>query len=114
MTGTRPVCATPTARDLAKAQEAHEAGVFVSRLRRAREDFGLTQAQVAKVLGCSRVTLSYFETWQAHPSVVIALRIAAFYETTVEDLWGDVKGSALYEHPFRGQQHLAPGTEPQS
>jgi len=56
-------------------------------LRAAREARGLTQAQLAELVGVSRKTINTVENGIFVPSTVIALKLAWALETRVEALF---------------------------
>jgi len=47
----------------------------------------LTQQELANTIGVSRQTIVALEKGQYNPSVALALRFAAFFNTTVEELF---------------------------
>ena len=60
---------------------------LVSRLKEIREARGLTQAQLAEVIGVSRKTINTVENGIFVPSTVIALKLAAALGEPVEALF---------------------------
>ncbi len=60
---------------------------LVSSLKEIREARGLTQAQLAEVIGVSRKTINTVENGVYVPSTVIALKLAAALDTSVEALF---------------------------
>jgi putative transcriptional regulator len=58
-----------------------------SRLRRHREDAGLTQGELAERVGVSRKTINTVERGHYVPSTVLALRLAAALGVSVEELF---------------------------
>jgi putative transcriptional regulator len=56
----------------------------VRRLRAAR---ALSQAALAQAMGVSRQTINAIETGRYLPSLPLAIGLARFFETTVEDLF---------------------------
>ena len=52
-----------------------------------RKAAGLTQAQLATTVGVTRKTINTVERGHYVPSTVLALRIAAALDTTVEDIF---------------------------
>lgn len=58
-----------------------------NRVREAREAKGLTQAELAGLVGVSRKTINTVENAVFVPSTVIALKLAAALERRVEDLF---------------------------
>jgi transcriptional regulator with XRE-family HTH domain len=59
-----------------------------SRLRRVRDDLGLTLTQVADRTGISKSTLSRLETGQRRPSLELLLPLAQTYRVPIDDLVG--------------------------
>jgi putative molybdopterin biosynthesis protein len=59
---------------------------LLRRLRRAR---GLSQAQVAEELGISRQAVAGIEAGAFEPSLAVALRLARFFDTSVEELFDE-------------------------
>ena len=58
-----------------------------NRLREERAKRGLTQAELADLVGVSRKTINTVENGVFIPSTVLALRLAAALKTTVEGLF---------------------------
>lgn len=56
----------------------------VLRLRAKRE---ITQEELGKALGVSRQTIIAIEKGNYTPSVTLALNLASFFKTTVEDIF---------------------------
>ena len=52
---------------------------------RARRD--ITQAQLAKAVGLSRQTIHSIEKGKFVPSVMSALKIAGYFETSIEEIF---------------------------
>ena len=60
---------------------------LTNRLRAAREARGWTQAELAAAIGVSRKTINTVENGVFIPSTVVALKLAAALNTTVEKLF---------------------------
>lgn len=58
-----------------------------NRLREIREGKGLTQAQLADLIGVSRKTVNTVENGVFVPSTVVALKLAGALDCRVEDLF---------------------------
>jgi len=58
-----------------------------NRLRELREAKGLTQAQLADLIGMSRKTVNTVENGVFVPSTIVALKLAAALGCTVEELF---------------------------
>ena len=60
---------------------------LANRLREVREAKGLTQAQLADLIGVSRKTVNTVENAVFVPSTVVALKLAAALGRPVEELF---------------------------
>ena len=60
---------------------------LVTKLKDLREAHGLTQAQLAELIGVSRKTINTVENGVYVPSTVIALKLAAALGVSVETLF---------------------------
>ena len=58
-----------------------------NRLRELREAKGLTQAQLADLIGVSRKTVNTVENGVFIPSTVVALKLAGALDCAVEELF---------------------------
>ncbi len=58
-----------------------------TKLREARTEAGLTQAQLAEVIGVSRKTINTVENGVFTPSTTLALKLARALNTSVEALF---------------------------
>jgi len=58
-----------------------------STLRDLRAQAGLSQADLAEKLGVSRQTVNAIETQRYDPSLELAVHIARFFSTTVEEVF---------------------------
>jgi putative transcriptional regulator len=56
-------------------------------VRELRTERGLSQADLGQVLGVSRQTINSIETERYTPSLPLALAIAGFFETPVEEIF---------------------------
>ena len=61
-------------------------------IRELRAERGLSQADLAKAMEVSRQTINAIETERYTPSLPLALALARYFETTVEEMFDD--GSA--------------------
>lgn len=52
-----------------------------------RKTAGITQAELAEAVGVSRQTVISIEKGNYIPSVLLAMKIANFFETNVEDIF---------------------------
>jgi transcriptional regulator with XRE-family HTH domain len=88
---------------MAESDDGHldSAQVVATRLREAREVSGLTQRDVAQVLGIQRTSVLAFEAGRRAVSAVEIKSLARLYERSVAWLLGeaeslDLSGEALY------------------
>lgn len=61
-------------------------------VRELRTERGLSQAELAAAMKVSRQTINAIETERYTPSLPLALALARYFETTVEEMFDD--GSA--------------------
>ncbi len=59
-----------------------------SRIRELREDNDLTQKQIAEYLNCTQVSYSYYEIGRRGIPSDILIKLAGFYNTSVDYLLG--------------------------
>lgn len=59
----------------------------INRLRSIREEQGLSQGELAAIMGVSRQTINAIETHKYNPSLELALRIAHYFKLSVEKLF---------------------------
>jgi transcriptional regulator with XRE-family HTH domain len=67
-----------------KSIHTKERGNFVKRLRKAREDAGLTQTEVAKKLGCTQSWVSKIELGELRVEAIWLNRLAKLYKKSVD------------------------------
>jgi putative transcriptional regulator len=58
-------------------------------VRELRTERGLSQAELAATMKVSRQTINAIETERYTPSLPLALALARYFETTVEELFDD-------------------------
>ena len=58
-----------------------------NRIEEIRKDRGIRQEDFAKALGVSRQTISSLETGRYNPSILLAYKIARYFEMTIEDVF---------------------------
>jgi putative transcriptional regulator len=66
---------------------------LVHPVRTARTAAGFTQQSLADTIGVTRQTIISIEGGEYAPSVILAIRIARWCNTTVEALWGQAADS---------------------
>ena len=72
------------------------------RIRDMREDNDLTQQEIAKYLRCSQVAYSYYELGRRSIPLDLLIKIALFYDTSIDYLLGITDRTEPYErskHP---------------
>lgn len=86
---------------------------FHERLKQAREQANMTQAQVASILGIAKSTYSGYETGKSEPSMNNIANMMRLFEVSPEFLWQDeMEEQFRNEHPERCVQR--PGMWAQS
>lgn len=58
-----------------------------NRVKALRSDKGLTQAELAEAIGITRQTVVSIEKGSYTPSVLLALKLAKYFNTSVEELF---------------------------
>ena len=58
-----------------------------NRIESIRKERGIRQEEFAKALGVSRQTISSLETGRYNPSIMLAYKIAKYFEMTIEDVF---------------------------
>ncbi len=67
------------------------------RIRDLREDNDLNQTQVAKMLGMSQTGYSKYETGENDIPTAILIKLARFYDTSVDYLLGETSQKQRYK-----------------
>lgn len=67
------------------------------RIRDLREDRDLNQTQVASMLGMSQTGYSKYETGENDIPTVILIKLARFYNTSVDYLLGETNQKKRYK-----------------
>ena len=67
-----------------KSIHTSERAIFVARLRKARTEAGLTQAQVAEKLGCTQSWISKIEHGELRVEAIWLNRVAKLYGKKVD------------------------------
>ena len=67
------------------------------RLRDLREDKELNQTQVAKMLGMSQTGYSKYETGENDIPTAILIKLARFYNTSIDFLLGETDDPKRYK-----------------
>lgn len=69
------------------------------RIKTLREEKGMSQAELATALGCSRMTINNYETEKRIPDIEFAMNLANYFDVTVEYLSGRTE--------FRDKEEIA-------
>ena len=64
-----------------------EGDVMKNRIEEIRNMRGIRQEELAKQLGVSRQTISSLENGRYNPSILLAYRIARYFEMTIEEVF---------------------------
>ena len=67
------------------------------RIRDLREDRDLNQTQVASVLGMSQTGYSKYETGENDIPTAILIKLARFYDTSIDYLLGETSQKKRYK-----------------
>ncbi|MBQ7374429.1 MAG: helix-turn-helix transcriptional regulator [Clostridia bacterium] len=67
-----------------------------SRIRDLREDRDLNQTEVAKMLGMSQTGYSKYETGENDIPTAILIKLARFYNTSIDYLLGETNDPKKY------------------
>ena len=58
-----------------------------NRLEKIRTDRGIKQDELAKILEVSRQTISSLENGKYNPSIILAFKIARYFDMTIEEIF---------------------------
>ena len=58
-----------------------------NRIEEIRSSRGIRQEELAKQMGVSRQTISSLENGRYNPSILLAYKIAKFFEMTIEEVF---------------------------
>ena len=58
-----------------------------NRIESIRKERGIRQDEFAKSMGVSRQTISSLENGRYNPSIMLAYKIAKYFEMTIEDVF---------------------------
>jgi putative transcriptional regulator len=58
-----------------------------NRLEEIRKSRGITQEQLAKALHVSRQTIGSLENGRYNPSIILAFKIARYFNLSIEDIF---------------------------
>lgn len=74
---------------------------FPSRLKKAREDIGMTQREVAKETGISQPSIAQYETGTREPDIETLGILINFYQVSADWLFGNVQKEKIEEYKNR-------------
>ena len=58
-----------------------------NRLEQIRKEWNIRQEELAEILAVSRQTISSLENGRYNPSILLAFKIARFFEMKIEDIF---------------------------
>ena len=58
-----------------------------NRIEEIRKEKGIRQEEFAKSMGVSRQTISSLENGRYNPSIILAFKIAKYFDTTIEEVF---------------------------
>ena len=58
-----------------------------NKIESIRKELGILQDEFAKAMGVSRQTISSLENGRYNPSILLAHRIAKYFDLTIEDVF---------------------------
>lgn len=58
-----------------------------NRLEKIRKARGITQEELANILEVSRQTIGSLENGRYNPSIILAFKIAKYFDLTIEDIF---------------------------
>lgn len=58
-----------------------------NKIEQIRKERGIRQDEFAKLMGVSRQTISSLETGRYNPSIILAYKIAKYFNMTIEDVF---------------------------
>ena len=58
-----------------------------NKLEEIRKERGITQEDLAKILEVSRQTVGSLENGRYNPSIILAFKIARYFEMAIEDIF---------------------------
>ena len=58
-----------------------------NRIEAIRKERGILQEDMAKAMGVSRQTISSLENGRYNPSILLAYKIAKFFDMTIEEIF---------------------------
>jgi putative transcriptional regulator len=65
----------------------NDTSVITNRLKVLRAEKNITQAELAEQVNVTRSTINYLEKNEYMPSLPLAIRLARFFNTTIEEIF---------------------------
>ena len=72
-------------------------GLLKNRLEEIRKKRGINQEELAEILEVSRQTIGSLENGRYNPSITLAIKIARYFKTGIEDIF-------IYEEDEKGEE----------
>ena len=85
-------------RGIVDVKSALQLRIMKNRLEEIRKQAGLTQEVLADKLEVSRQTINSLESGRYNPSIILAFKLARFFNVTIEELF-------LYEEDTLNEVH---------
>ena len=70
-----------------RGKSRNKEGTLKNRLEEIRKQRGIRQEELAEAMKVSRQTISSLENGRYNPSVILAIKLARYFEMTVEDIF---------------------------
>ena len=70
---------------------------MVANLKKLRQEYGISQARLAEAIGVSQPSINKYENHDIEPEIQILIRIADFFNTSVDYLIGHTELPRPYE-----------------
>ncbi len=59
------------------------------KMRQARTDKGLSQAELAKIIGVSRQTINMIENGDYNPTIALCIKLCRALDKTLDEIFGE-------------------------
>lgn len=73
--------------NICKASFTYGGGYVKNLLEEIRKERGITQEELAKILKVSRQTVGSLEKGRYNPSIILAFKIARYFNMAIEDIF---------------------------
>jgi len=78
-----------------------------NRIEHIRREKGIRQEDFAKAMGVSRQTISSLENGRYNPSILLAYKIARYFEMTIEEVFLFEEERKIYTRSFAFECYLS-------